>query len=239
MMNTGIIGKGKWGQKLKKELDKISKVKFFIDSKISFKSIIDEVDWVFIATPNKSHYSIVLECLKKKKKIFCEKPLTLSFKKSKYLFDYANKNNLKLYVDDIENFKLKKIKINSNENIVIREKNGIGDHKSLLYRLTYHDLYLLYDKLNKYKIKKIISYNDKEKLSFSIFYTNFHINFVYSINSKKNLHVINNINLLKFRGNPLANMLKKVLTNKVNYVHNQKSALFTNYLIDKIKTKIN
>ena len=70
MMNTGIIGKGKWGQKLKKELDKISKVKFFIDSKISFKSIIDEVDWVFIATPNKSHYSIVLKCLKKKKKNF-------------------------------------------------------------------------------------------------------------------------------------------------------------------------
>ena len=125
MISTGIIGKGKWGKKLKKNLDKISKVKFFIDSKISFKKVINEVDWVFVATPNKSHYSIVFECLKRKKNIFCEKPLTLSVKKSKYLIDYANKNNLKLYVDNIETFKLKKIKINPNQNTVIRKKNGV------------------------------------------------------------------------------------------------------------------
>ena len=239
MINTGIIGKGKWGNKLKKILDKISKVKFFIDSKISFKKIISEVDWVFVATPNKTHYSIVFECLKRKKNIFCEKPLTLSAKKSKYLFNYANKNNLKLYVYDIENFKLKKIKINPNKNTVIRKKNGIGNNKSLLYRLTYHNFYLLYDKLKKYKIKKIINHSDKEKLSFSIVYKNFYINFIYSINSKKNIHVINDVNFLKFRGDPLAKMLNKVLANKVNYLKNQKSALFANYLIDKIKYKIN
>ena len=97
---------------------------------------LDKVDWVFVATPNNAHFKIVSECLKKKKNVFCEKPLTLNYKSSKKLFKLAKRFNSKLYVDDIEIYKNKKIKLIKGLNTVTRGKNGTGSAKELLYKLT-------------------------------------------------------------------------------------------------------
>ena len=64
-MNVGLIGKGYWGKILLSKLDKIKyiNIKFVCGSKDNYKSKLDLVNWVFIATPNDTHYDIVKHCI--------------------------------------------------------------------------------------------------------------------------------------------------------------------------------
>lgn len=238
MNNCGIIGKGKWGTILKSKLEKIANVNFFVGKKAYSNKLLDDVNWVFIATPDNTHYKLVLNCLDLGKNVFCEKPLTLSHQKSKFLFNKAKKLKLKLYVDDVEIYKKKKIILKKGINNVERSKRGNGSNKSLLNRLVYHDLYLLYSCLKKKKLKKIINIRSNNKINFKLLYKNFHINFLYSINNQKKIHKINNVDLLKFKLDPLNSMLKKLLLSKVDFFHNRNSALFAQKIIDKLKLKI-
>ena len=102
-MNVGLIGKGYWGTILLSKLEKICNVKFVCSSKDNYKTKLDLVDWVFVATPNDTHFDIVKYCIESKKNTFCEKPLTPTYKQSKELFSLAKKYNVKLYVSDVFN----------------------------------------------------------------------------------------------------------------------------------------
>ena len=104
-MQVGLIGKGYWGKILLSKLKNISNVKFICGSKDDYKTKLDSVDWIFIATPNDTHYEIVKYCIKKGKNIFCEKPLTPTYDQSKELFKLAEKYNVKLYVNDVFNYR--------------------------------------------------------------------------------------------------------------------------------------
>ena len=238
MTNSGIIGYGNWGNKLYKKLTHLSKVKFVCNSRDNYKLNLNKVDWVFVATPNNTHFKIVSECLKKKKNVFCEKPLTLNYKSSKKLFKLAKKFNSKLYVDDIEIYKNKKIELIKGLNTVTRGKNSTGSAKELLYKLVYHDLYLLYGSLKRHKLLKIEKLKTKKKLSFILKYKKFSLKFLYDISAKNSYHKINGSNFLIFKNDPLKKMIKKVLNNKVNYKNNEQISLFSNYMIDKIKNAI-
>ena len=105
----GLIGIGKWGKILKNKLKKHSKIIFVANSKTNYDSELKKIDWIFIATPDGTHASIVNKCIKKKVNIFCEKPLTKKYSTSLKLFNKANKNNVLLYVDDIQSYLNKKI----------------------------------------------------------------------------------------------------------------------------------
>ena len=65
-INVGLIGKGKWGLKLKSKLIKNSNLKFVCGKKNNYSKLIREnnINWVFVATPNNTHYNIVKKCLK-------------------------------------------------------------------------------------------------------------------------------------------------------------------------------
>ena len=84
------IGKGNFG-------NKISEV---IKDNVQFVSSTD-ADWIIISTPNDLHYEQVKYWLTQKKNVFCEKPLTLTYETSEELFNLADKNNVRLYVDDV------------------------------------------------------------------------------------------------------------------------------------------
>ena len=49
--------------------------------------------------------------------MFCEKPLTVNLRQATELYNLAKKNNVTLYVDDIEMFKNKKIVLSLNNSI--------------------------------------------------------------------------------------------------------------------------
>ncbi len=234
---TGLIGTGKWGSIIKQKLEKNSKLLFTANSQTLFLDKLKFIDWVFVATPDKTHFSLVKKMIKQKKNIFCEKPLTLNYKKSKLLFNIAIKNKTKLYVDNIQSFHTKKIKLFKN-NYITRQKKGSGDSKYLLYRFAYHDFYYLYDCLKNKKLRSIKIEDKKKNLKFKLTYNDLStFNFYYSLNAEQKIHMINNKSFLT-KKDLLNTMIKAVLNNKVNFVKNQKQSLFANQLIDKIQKKL-
>lgn len=233
---VGLIGTGKWGSILKEKLIKNSNLVFFANSKSNYKKKIKEVEWIFIATPDKTHFKIVKNFLNLKKNVFCEKPLSLNYKSSKYLFDLAKKKGVKLYVDDIQTFFKKKIKFKK-DNIIIRKKLGKGSPKNLLYRFAYHDFYFLENKIKTKRIKLIEILDTNRDLKFNItFKDNSVFRFFYSLNSQDKIHKINNTNFIT-KKDLLTIMIKKVLKKNVNFKNNMKISLFSNKMIDKIQKK--
>ena len=113
----GLIGVGYWGKNLardfhrlgvlktvsdfdneaKKEVRKISKNILY---KSDYNQILKdkEITSVAIATPAKTHYKIVKDCLNAYKNVFVEKPLCLNYKDGKKLVLLAKKNKVKLMI---------------------------------------------------------------------------------------------------------------------------------------------
>ena len=236
-----IIGRGKWGRKVIKILKKNSNIIGIFDSKtFSYKFNFNNADWAFVLTPFNKHYKIVEFLLKKKINVFCEKPLDIDLKKFKYLINTAKKNKTKIYIDDIELYKKKNLFIKK-KNFVKRYKFDIKKKEPILYRLTYHDIYLLKKYLLKLKYSKIkILYSSKKELNFQIGNSYKVFNFDYKTNSFKKEHTINRVNFLNFIGNPLEKMILKILYNgsKNLYLQNNIDAEFCIKLLAQISKKV-
>ena len=233
--NVGVVGRGNWGKKIISELEKISNIKFIYRSKDNYKKFNKDIDWIFVLTPDSTHYNIVKYFTKKKINVFCEKPLTIKLKQAEDLIGLSKKFKTKLYIDDIENYKKKKIKINNDINYIIRTKKDSGTPKSLLNRLAYHDFYLLSKYIPIKKIKLVKVEIKKRILNFEIILKNNVIfNFYYNIGSNVKQHFINKTRLDKFKNNPIKDMLKSVLYEKNNFIKNNKNAIICIKLINKI-----
>ena len=113
----GLIGFGYWGKNLARDFNKLGVLKIVCDvnkkAEKEIKKISDNIIYltdykvmlrdkeicsVAIATPAKSHYKIVRECLLANKNVFVEKPLCLNYNDGKKLVLLAKKKNLKLMV---------------------------------------------------------------------------------------------------------------------------------------------
>ena len=109
--NIGVIGCGKWGKKIIKELEKISNVKFIYNSSNDYKNFEKNIDWIFILTPDSTHYKLAKYFIKKNINVFCEKPLTVEIKQAENLIKLSKSVGSKLYIDDIEKYKKKILKL--------------------------------------------------------------------------------------------------------------------------------
>ena len=114
-MNIGLIGTGYWGKNLLrnllinaqvdnlfvldfniKEINKFPRVKYFDDKKKFFS--IKNIDIYLIATPTKSHFEYISECLKLDKFVCVTKPFTSNFNQVKKL-QSKFKNTHKIFLD--------------------------------------------------------------------------------------------------------------------------------------------
>ena len=120
-MQAVLIGHGYWGKILEGKIENHFDLNFIANSKMDYDDSLDGADWIFIATPCRTHYSIVRKCIERGKNVFCEKPLTLDPEKSRELFNLAEKNGVNLYVD---NLFLDRDEI---RNLDIKEVSGIED----------------------------------------------------------------------------------------------------------------
>ena len=233
---VGVIGCGKWGKNIIRELKKIANVKFVYNSKNNYQNYDKEINWIFILTPNITHYKIVKYFIKKKINVFCEKPLTTKVEQAKNLIKLSKKYRSKLYIDDIENYKKKIIKLNTKNNYITRTKQDSGTAKSLLDRLAYHDFYLLSKYIELKDIKLINVKTKKQLLVFKIVLKNDkEFMFYYDIASNIRSHFINKVNLDNFKNNPIKDMLNTILYKKFNFEDNNLTALKCIELIDMIK----
>ena len=211
-MRIVLIGCGYWGKILLSKLKKFDDVKITIcSSKDNWK--IQNMDWAFIATPNEMHYDQVKYYIEKGVNVFCEKPLTTTFEQSKELFDLAKKYNVKLYVDDVFNYRTERKDIKDLKKPINVIWNKVSDNT--LYDLLYHDLYLLWP---YYKYP----YTD--------------IKFTYGTSDDR-MHKINHINLSNTENSndALLDMIKEVLYGYPDYVNNKKISLMCNKVIDKLQ----
>lgn len=236
MINVYLIGYGSWGKKVFKALKKIKKInKIFIKkNRKDHKNVnLKNINWVFITTGINQHYVLVKGFLNKNINVFCEKPLTPNLRQDKKLFNLAKQNKCKLYVSDIENYK--KIKLVLRKNNYISRCKLSNNKKNILERLAYHDFTYLCEKFKISKFNKaIITSIKKGEISFKLRMNSKYFYFSYSLNSKKNIHSFNQTNL-KVKKNILKIMIENVLFGKVNYLKNEKNALFANSVINNLK----
>ena len=167
-INVGLIGKGNWGLRIKKKLNKIANLQFTCGKKKNYLSEIKlkNIKWIFIATPNHTHYQIVKQCLQNGVNVFCEKPLCLSYNKAQRLINFARSKKLKLYVSDLYDFYSNKINKLNNLNYIYRSKYVSGKDNEFFYRFMYHDISILYNFLKKNSLTNCVIRSYKKKKIF-------------------------------------------------------------------------
>ncbi len=65
----------------------------------------NEVNAVFVLTPNYLHYTITMDALNAGKHVFCEKPITVNYELSKEMYELAEKKNLILNIGVVNRYK--------------------------------------------------------------------------------------------------------------------------------------
>ena len=235
MKKFGLVGYGKWGRILKKNLEQFGKIIFISNSKKTFK-LKKKIDICFIASSDNSHYRIVKYFLNKKIPVFCEKPLTRDLSKSSELILLSRKLKTTLFIDHIELFKEKIFKIKKN-NTIERKKKSTEKIEDVLWKLCYHDLYLLYDHLNKGRLFVKLLFKSKTKIKFKITNQKKVYIFCYDYSSVKKVHKINKVSFTS-KKNYLKIMISHVINQNINYSLNNKQAIFCIKTILKIKSKV-
>jgi len=249
LIKTGLIGYGYWGKILHEKLINLSDVKFICRSEDNYYSKLDDVDWVFVATPDDTHYEIVKKCLWAGKNVFCEKPLTPTYEQSEKLYRLAKMKNVKLYVDDVFNYRdeyvtlLKSYIDNPTYIKSTWKKYGRTDYRDYtpasFYNLMYHDLYLLHPFLRTKKLKNLNVIDKDNTLHFETNFSGFKVDFLYDRKNKNNnQHSVLGVNFDKHTNDALYDMIKKLLNNNVDYELNKEQCLFVNKMIDEFKNRI-
>lgn len=176
MRNVSVVGRGNWGSKILKTLKEIDDVNVCEVLGKNYKlAKTSDLDIVFIATPDETHYEIASYFLDKNINVFLEKPLTGSLQKSLELKKRVN--NSIVVVDDIflHSDCLAKIKTKTDIkkiNLTRTNESFVGLNR-VLTSLLYHDLYIvdhiLGDIRNASGVKRVVLCGgDIEKISFNI-----------------------------------------------------------------------
>ena len=96
--NVELIGVFDTDRQRSLEISKKFDVKVFSD----LNSILNEVDALSIVTNTKSHYEVAEKCLRSKKHVFIEKPITAEIEEADKLLSIAEKNKVLIQVGHIE-----------------------------------------------------------------------------------------------------------------------------------------
>ncbi len=242
MTKVGLIGHGHWGKILAVKLSHHFELAFIADSQTPYDNKLDAVEWVFVATPVASHYQIVKTCLNSGCHVFCEKPLTLNPEQSNELFELADSQGLKFYVDNIflDRDEIRQLNI-APKNIIRLDffwsKSDI-DKAHFIDGLLYHDIYLMYFLLGRpnHQVKtRQFSQTDSEFL-LEIAYGNVNVSFHYTRAAQKQKRLVINhsdsVDLSKPQNDPLEEILVKIANKApLDYVFNRDITLTAEHII--------
>ena len=184
-VKVGVIGAGHLGKHHIKHLSKHLSVEFVgffdldkenakkVSNKFSVRSFESESDLIgaaegiSIVTPTETHYDIAVKCLKKKKDVFIEKPITSTSQEAKKIIKMAQTNKNIVQVGHIERFnptinQLKKV-IGSPHCIEIARLAPFqtrGTDVPVVLDLMVHDIDLILSMVNE-KIESIAASGSK------------------------------------------------------------------------------
>ena len=215
-----IIGNGRWGNILKKNIENL--VEFVKPN---------DADWIIISTPNDLHYEQTKYWLTQGKNVFCEKPLTLSYESAVELFEIADTFQTKLFVDDVFCWRDDYV-IYDDVNHFVWTKPKQKDY-NYLDRLAYHHFYMWVQDSN-FEVESIEGHLDDFKIRLEDGRV---AEFKYGYSSEP-LHFVNETDLVNFGGSPLEIMFEFLFDNKVDYNFNRKVSLNAIRLSQKVRETI-
>ena len=223
MVKVHIIGKGKWGSIIE---NAISDMVEFVNPY--------EADWVIISTPNDLHYEQTLFWLSQGKNVFCEKPLTLTSESLGSLYELADDNEVKLYVDDVFDWR-NDYELNGKADVFEWTKPN-NNKTNFLERLAYHHFYIWLKDKQDYKIKSIDGGD----------YGNFQVlledgtraTFLYSTRGDEYAHIINRKDMGGYQGNPLRDMFKSIFEDTADLGQNRINTMNATYLLEQVRNVI-
>ena len=220
MVKVHIIGSGKWGNVLKKNIENLVE---FVEP--------NDADWIIISTPNDLHYEQTKYWLTQGKNVFCEKPLTISYDNAVELFEIADTFQTKLFVDDVFCWRDDYV-IYDDVNHFVWTKPNQKDY-NYLDRLAYHHFYMWVQD-SDFEVESIEGHLDDFKIQLEDGRV---AEFKYGYSSEP-LHFVNETDLINFGGNPLEIMFEFLFDDKVDYSYNRKVSLNAIRLSQKVRDTI-
>ena len=213
MTKVAIIGKGNWGTKIQKCLEKLP------------VELVETTncDWVVLSTPNDLHYEQCVYWISKGKNVFCEKPLSLNHQCANSVYQYADQMGVKFYVDDV--FSYRDIDVNYERNIFEWNKPNIT---SYLERLAYHHFYLWLDQDYPH-IKEMDFTKNALRITLESGRSAY---FIYE--EAETYHAINGVEV-ETNVDALPNMLDKVFKEEVDWGENKKRTLGATLLLEQAR----
>ncbi len=218
MVKVHLIGYGKWGAVIDNAINDLG-VKW-VEPK--------EADWILISTPNDLHYDQVSYWLGKGKNVFCEKPLTLSYKSAKELYDFANTMGVKLYVDDVFTWR-DDYDIYDDINHFVWTKPNQKD-TNYIDRLAYHH-FMMWISDTDFEVKDITGKPNDFKVELQDGKT---AEFFYG-DSSEVVHFVNEDDMAHNQNNPLRTMFEFLFSNSGDYELNRKLTLNATKLSEQVR----
>jgi len=229
-IKVGQIGCGSFGYKI---LTKINNIKF-IESVTVLTSEdkwweLEDVNWVIVATPNEFHYEQSKYYLEKGINVFCEKPAAFSLKAVKELYDIAEKNECKFYVDDVLSYE----NIEPTNHFVYKKWGRA--FSNIIDRIAYHHFYLIYNQIKTEKYTLSINVNETLNKIFTLTFGSDEFKFEYDFDwyKKKSHNIVSTSN-----SDALQDMLTAVLYHTADFELNKKQTLFATKLSEELKSKL-
>jgi len=223
MVKVHIIGKGKWGSIIE---NAISDMVEFVNPY--------EADWVIISTPNDLHYEQTLFWLSQGKNVFCEKPLTLTSESLCSLYDLAKDNEVKLYVDDVFDWR-NDYELNGKADVFEWTKPN-NNKTNFLERLAYHHFYIWLKGKEDYEIKSI---NGGDYGNFQVLLEDgTRATFQYSTRGDEYAHIINRKDMGGYQGNPMRDMFKSIFEDTADLGQNRINTMNATYLLEQVRNVI-
>ena len=223
MVKVHIIGKGKWGSIIE---NAISDMVEFVNPY--------EADWVIISTPNDLHYEQTLFWLSQGKNVFCEKPLTLTSESLNSLYELADDNKVKLYVDDVFDWR-NDYELNGKADVFEWTKPN-NNKTNFLERLAYHHFYIWLKDKQDYKVKSI---NGGDYGNFQVLLEDgTRATFQYSTRGEEYAHIINRKDMGGYQGNPMRDMFKSIFEDTADLGQNRINTMNATYLLEQVRNVI-
>ena len=222
MVKVSIIGKGRWGTVIDKNINDMVEC---VEPK--------DADWIIISTPNDLHHEQVEYWLSQRKNVFCEKPLTLTRRSAEALFSLADFFNVKLYVDDVFSWRKEDEYVIEDTNKFTWMKPNQKD-ENYIDRLAYHHFYMW------------VGDEDIDVKSVTGDLNNFEIEledgrvaeFSYGGSCREVIHTINEHDMTYSADNPLRTMFEFLFSNAGDYELNRKMTLNAIKLSEIVKKKL-
>ena len=229
-ISIGQIGKGQFGSKILSKLKNLEvDIKWIAGSEDKWWSN-EKVDWVIVATPNEFHYEQSKYFLSKGVNVFCEKPAAFNTTAVEELYDIADKNKCKFYVDDVLFYE----DVQETDYFLYRKWGS--KFSNIIDRIAYHHFYLIAENV-KYKLDYKLSLFKNEPLvkQFTLTFGSKDYKFDYNFDwFKQKEHNVRSTN----HRDALETMLNAVITGKADFEDNRRRTVFATGLSQQLKEKL-